>query len=374
MGLIKYFRKLPDQTSFTQVSSTAAPPSNVTITLPKSAALQFNIRYTIYNTKYDPFADTENRSDVLVETTDKTYIIYDRNGHNTDWFFTGTNEEVYIRVTYNLSGGTATGGSAVNTNYSHGQHFFLPSIVTLSGYYLLEFTGAFAGNALPGENVQINVRTDGVITAIYGIYYSYNFDLNGGSKTAGSDASTTKKYNDKVTLPTANKPGFNFSYYESDIGTTDTMGARITIDRNITCKIIWSIQKYNIQYVSNTPPHFNYSVTSVSYDYNTLLDDTIFTPNRPRVIGQIYNFLKWTYNSNDLGSLRLPANNIILNAIWTSSDKTEIKLNELVTVFDNSQIFVNIKVSDYFTKLGLNTEIDKKNVDFLSRLKGRGIF
>jgi hypothetical protein len=377
MGRIKYFRKLPGETNFTQILNTTAPPSNVTITLPKSADIRFNIYYTIYSLRYNlAEVDRDTYDAVLVETVDKTYTIFERNGKDTDWYFTGGNVTVYITVTYSLDGGTAIGGSLVNSNYINGQDFELPSNVSKAGYYLTGFSGAFNGTGSPGATVQINARTNGVITALYGTYYSYNFDLNGGVKSAGNDTSTLQKSGDIVTLPTATKTGYNFSYYETipNIGNNGTMGARITIDRSITYKIIWTIQQYNIQYVSNTPTHFNYTVTNVSRNYNTLLTDTIFTPNRPRVIGQIYNFLKWTYNNNDLGASRLPTNNITLNANWTSSDKTEIQMNELVTVFDNSQTFVNIKISNYFTKLGLNIENDKKNVDFLSRLKGRGVF
>tara|TARA_B110000046_G_scaffold89502_1_gene97519 strand:+ start:8802 stop:9617 length:816 start_codon:yes stop_codon:yes gene_type:complete len=218
------------------------------ITLYKSYDDQYDMIYTVESRKNYEDSGMSTLSDVEVTTTDVPYDVYplpDAGESITEWYFVGTIREVYITISYELNEGTRIGGSEPGSyTYSTTDLFTLPSDVTKEGYKLREFSGPFNGPVLPGTEVTIDVRKSGVITPIYDQYYTYEFDLNGGTKTAGSDASTTKINGDTVILPTANKPFHTFSYYESDSGNVALMGDTVTIIGNIKYTIIWVTNTY----------------------------------------------------------------------------------------------------------------------------------
>jgi len=328
----------------------------------------------------NPFPVEHIFSSVTVENTNQSYTIYSINNNNTDWFFLDFEVIAYIKVSYNLGGGTAgyggLNGSSTESHYPDNSSFILASNITKSGYYFVGFEGPFIGYPSLGETVKINVRGGTEITAHWVKYRSYSFELSGGTQTAGSSSSTVLKYGTSVTLPTANKNGYEFINYTNDVNTSteNTMGATKSITTDIKYTLNWRINKYTVTYLSTTPSYFNFTSSSGRYDFNTPLTATIINIDPPRVIGEVYSFDKWTYNYNDLGTTRLPSRNINLHANWNSSNKHEIQMNELSIVFDNSNSYQNIKISNYFDQLQLYYPSDKKNVKFSTKLKGQGTF
>jgi hypothetical protein len=203
------------------------------------------------------------------------------------------------------------------------------------------------------------------------IRYTLSYNANGGSLSGGTGANTYN-YNETITLPTGRtRTGYTFTNFTIN---GNALGVTFNLTANTAVVANWSINQYTVTYLSSTPQYFGFPSSSIPYNYDTLLTTTIITKNPPRVIGQVYTFDKWTYNDNPLGTTRLPANNIDLKATWTSVDNREIQMSELSTVFDNSPIFRNIDISNYFDELQLISTADKKDVKFSTKLKGKGKF
>ena len=209
------------------------------------------------------------------------------------------------------------------------------------------------------------------------IFISYN--LNGGTnRIGGSEEKIHYSHNDAFTLPTnITKTGHTLSGFEGPFSGSGIVLPRtvqyIRVRKAPTIYAKWTINQYTVTYLS-TPDHFDFTSTPNSYDYNTPLTATTIAIPIPRVIGEVYSFEKWTYNGSDLGERRLPTNDINLVANWTSTDKDEIQMSELSSVFDHSSSFQNIKISNYFDRLKLYESSERENVDFFSKLKGRGTF
>ena len=236
-------------------TQTSIYSGSTTIYLENSLDGYYNILYNVKNIVDNDESSTITLDDVLVTEFNVNYTIYPRAGADeystTRWYFTVNKQILTIAISYELNGGVRIDGYAPG-NYTHinGTTFILPTNVNRPGYKIRGFTGPYEGTALPGDTIYINFRRSGVITALYDASYIYDFDLNGGSQTAGSAASTTKLYGDTVTLPTANKPFHTFSYYETtpNIGNVNTMGATVTITGNIKYTMIWTTDTfYNIR-------------------------------------------------------------------------------------------------------------------------------
>jgi len=291
-------------------------------------------------------------------------------GPDEFWLFFYTDTINQYSLTYDNNGGTLSGGTlAANHNYN--ATITLPTTKQKTGYTFNYFTknGAIISGtsfSLPASNT--------IVKAIWTIkQYRLAYDNNGGTLSGGTPAGN-HNYGAPITLPTTKqKTGYTFNYFTKSGAIISGTSFSLPASNTTTVKAIWTIKQYTVTYLS-FPYHFGFTSTPNSYDYNTLLTDTIITIPIPRVIGEVYSFEKWTYNSSDLGESRLPPENINLVANWTSTNKDEIQMSELSTVFDNSSSFQNIKISNYFDRLKLDEQIDRENVDFLSKLKGRGTF
>ena len=207
--------------------------------------------------------------------------------------------------------------------------------------------------------------------------YTLSYDADGGTLRGGTTAGD-HNYNTTITLPTTKtKTGHTFNNFtKNGIIISDTSFNLPANDTEVVAN--WNINKYTVTYLSTTPSYFNFTSSSDRYDFNTPLTATVININidPPRVIGEVYSFDKWTYNDGDLGTRRLPANNINLQANWIFTSNSEIHMNELSTVFDNFQVnyYENIRISNYFDQLQLSSPSDKKNVNFSTKLKGKGTF
>lgn len=199
-----------------------------TIALVKSPDDQYNAKYTIdysINNEYSIMLGS-----VTASTSDMSYTIFPQSDvESTEWYFTITYESVYISISYNLNGGTRVGGNDART-YGSYDTFTLPSDVIKDGYYLTGFTGPFTGVRDANEDVTINVRMSGVIVALYDTYITYEYDLNGGTKSSGNNASTTIKNGEIIALPIASKPFHTFKHYITtpDIGIQSILGNTVT--------------------------------------------------------------------------------------------------------------------------------------------------
>jgi hypothetical protein len=273
------------------------------------------------------------------------------------------------KLEYNANGGLLAGGTPAG-NYNYDATITLPTSNTKTGYTFSYFIKS--GEIITGASFNLPA-SDTTLKAIWTIrQFSLTYNTNGGLLSGGT-AAGNHNYNSTITLPTSKtKTGYTFSNFTKNGTIINSVSFNLPANAT-TVTANWIINQYTVTYLS-TPDHFDFTSTPNSYDYNTPLTDTTITIPIPLVIGEVYSFEKWTYNGSDLGELRLPAENINLVANWTSTDKDEIQMSELSTVFDNSSSFQNIKISNYFDRLKLDEPIDRENVDFLSKLKGRGTF
>ena len=221
--------------------------------------------------------------------------------------------------------------------------------------------------------ITVYVNTDWVFLSSDTIK-QYTLAYTGGGTLSGGTGAGNHNYGATIDLPTTNtKTGYTFSHF------TNNNGDRISGDSfslpasDTTVTAHWTINRYTVTYLS-IPDHFDFTSTPTLYDYNTLLRHTTIDIPTPRVIGEVYSFEKWTYGGSDLGESKLPTENINLVANWNSTDKDEIQMSELSSVFDPSSSFQNIKISNYFARLKLNDSSQRENVDFFNKLKGRGTF
>ena len=344
--------------------------SNRTITLPGRAG--YTRTWEVIK-KYDAVGWTlETMDDAYIGTSYTVYISSTRFGFtdiyvNTEWTFTSSDTINKYPLSYNFNDGSLSGGSDAG-DYDYDSTINLPTSATRTGYAFNNFS--INENTIYGTTFILKGHTE--VVANWTInQYTLTYDLNGGSLNGGSGTSIYN-YNTTITLPTSRtRTGYRFTSFTSG-GTT--FGTSFNLTANTVVRANWSINQYNVTYLSTTPLYFGFPSSSILYNYDTLLTTTIITKNPPRVIGQVYTFDKWTYNDNPLGTTRLPDNNIDLKATWTSIDNREIQMSELSTVFDNSPSFRNIEISNYFDELQLISTDDKKNVKFSTKLKGKGKF
>ena len=266
--------------------------------------------------------------------------------------------------------------------YPFGTTINLPSVSKI-GHTFQHFDVTIRNS---GGTVTTDTTTDSVysvpeanlrFTAIFTINtYTYNFTSNVGDMLGGPFTSPGYyDYGTGIVLPIMSRTGYTFINFTID--EIRISGNSLSLPaKNTEVVSNWNINEYLVFYLSITPPHFNFTPSSGIYDFNTLLTATIINIDPPRVIGEVYSFDKWTYNGYDLGTTRLPTDNINLQANWNSSNKDEIQINELSIVFDNFQIdyYENIRISNYFDQLQLSSPSDKKDVKFSTKLKGKGTF
>ena len=273
-------------------------------------------------------------------------------------------------LTYNTNGGTLNGGSSEG-DYNYNTTIDLPTTKEKTGHTFNNFTNN-NGNIISGTSFSLPASNTTVTANWTTNIYELTYNTNGGTLNGGSSEGDYN-YNTTIDLPTTKeKTGHTFNNFtiNGNIISGDSFSLPAS---NTTVIANWTIKQYTVTYLS-IPDHFDFTSTPILYDYNTLLTDTTIDISTPRVIGEVYSFEKWTYGGSDLGDSRLPTENINLVANWNSTDKDEIQMSELSSVFDPSSSFQNIKISNYFDSLKLNDSSQRENVDFFNKLKGRGTF
>ena len=288
---------------------------------------------------------------------------------NTDWVFRPSDTIKQYTLAY-TGGGTLSGGTPAG-NHNYGATINLPTTKEKTGHTFNNFTKD--GVEISGTSFSLPASNT-TVTANWTIrQYTLTYNDNNGTLSDGTPAGDYN-YGATIDLPTTKeKTGHTFSHFTNNNGDTIS-GDSFSLPASDTRVIAyWTIRQYTVTYLS-IPDHFDFTSTPTLYDYNTLLRHTTIDIPTPRVIGEVYSFEKWTYGGSDLGENRLPPENINLEANWNSTDKDEIQMSELSSVFDPSSSFQNIKISNYFDRLKLNDSSQRENVDFFNKLKGRGTF
>ena len=291
------------------------------------------------------------------------------NGPDEYWLFDFHDTIQQYKLTYIDNGGTLSGGTPA-ADYNYNTTIDLPTTKNKPGHTFSHFTKDEV--IISGDSFSLPA-SDTTVTAHWTIRrFSLTYTPNDGTLRGGTGAGN-HNYGATIRLPTTKyKLGHTFNNFTKDeviiSGTSFSLPASDT-----TVIANWTINRYTVTYLS-IPDHFDFTSTPILYDYNTLLRHTTIDIPTPRVIGEVYSFEKWTYGGSDLGESRLPTENINLVANWNSTDKDEIQMSELSSVFDPSSSVQNIKISNYFDRLKLNDSSQRENVDFFSKLKGRGTF
>ena len=346
---------------------------NVTITLPTREG--YTRTWSATKTfERPPLSDGTAYYNDITGTTYNVYIsradVYGITVYvNTDWVFRPSDTIKQYTLAY-TGGGTLSGGTPAG-NHNYGATINLPTTKNKPGHTFSHFTKDEV--IISGDSFSLPA-SDTIVTAHWTIRrFSLTYTPNDGTLSGGTGAGD-HNYGATIDLPTTKeKTGHTFSHFTNNNGDTIS-GDSFSLPASDTRVIAyWTIRQYTVKYLS-TPDHFDFTSTSMLYDYNTLLRNTTIDISTPRVIGEVYSFEKWTYGGSDLGDSRLPPENINLEANWTSTDNDEIQMSELSSVFDPSSSFQNIKISNYFNRLKLDDSSQRENVDFFNKLKGRGTF
>ena len=216
-----------------------------------------------------------------------------------------------VNLTVDLDGGILS--DSLHSVYAEGSEVILPS-PTKTDYV---FTGwkVVSGNAIISGDTLHFGTTDVTIRATYRLNTSnLVLDFDGGD-TSG-DVSGTYTINEKVTLPSPTKPGYDFNGWKVVSGNSVLSGNVITIgNQNTKVKATYKSKKYVVTLNANGG-EISSNVLTVSYGAPY---ENLPTPTR-----QYYNFLGWytdseggeLVNNTDLVSI---AANHVLYARWESA-------------------------------------------------------
>ena len=216
-----------------------------------------------------------------------------------------------VNLTVDLDGGILS--DSLHSVYAEGSEVILPS-PTKPDYV---FTGwkVINGNAVISGNTLHFGTTDVTIKATYRLNTSnLVLDFDGGN-TSG-DVSGTYTINEKVTLPSPTKPGYDFNGWQVVSGNGVLSGNVITIgNQNTKVKATYKSKKYVVTLNANGG-EISSNVLTVTYGAPY---ENLPTPTR-----QYYNFLGWYTDSEggekvSNGSLVAIAANHVLYARWESS-------------------------------------------------------
>jgi RHS repeat-associated protein/uncharacterized repeat protein (TIGR02543 family) len=192
-------------------------------------------------------------------------------------------------VTFDLNGGTRTGGGALTQTVSYGGSATYPTFSNPTGKYLRGWSGS-------ASNVTSNVT----VTAIYSPYtYTVTFDIGDGTRTGGGELVQTINYGGSATAPIISAPpGYNFSTWDKSLNA-------ITSSRTITAQ--YTLKTYTVTF--NTGGGSSVSSQSVTHG------NTVVPPADPTKTG--YTFTGW-YPSLDT----IVTSSGTFNAQWSANSYT----------------------------------------------------
>ena len=133
-------------------------------------------------------------------------------------------------VTFNLAGGTRTGGGLVSQTINHGGNAVNPPLVQREGFTFIGWAG--------GQNNITNNRT---LTAQWvPITHPVTFVLAGGTRIGGGLLNQNVQHFGEASLPSVHRPGYTFTGW-------DTSHANITAPRTITAE--WRINQFTVRFI-----------------------------------------------------------------------------------------------------------------------------
>lgn len=139
--------------------------------------------------------------------------------------------ELNYTVTFDLAGGTRTGGGALTQSVPHGGNA-TPPTCERTGYDFDGWSGSYT-----------NVTSNRTITAQWSrSYYTVTFDLNGGTRTGGGALSQSVVYGGSATPPTCSRTGYTFVRWD---------GSYTNVTSNRTITAVWKINTYTVTYNAN---------------------------------------------------------------------------------------------------------------------------
>jgi uncharacterized repeat protein (TIGR02543 family) len=125
-------------------------------------------------------------------------------------------------VTFNLGGGTRTGGGALTQTIAQGGTATAPT-ATRTGYTFNGWDRAF-------DNITGNITVNALWTAVI-VNHTVTFNLGGGTRTGGGELTQTIAQGGSATAPTATRTGFTFNGWDR---------AFDNITGNITVNALWT--------------------------------------------------------------------------------------------------------------------------------------
>ena len=216
-----------------------------------------------------------------------------------------------VNLTVDLDGGILS--DSLQSVYAEGSEVTLPSPTKTD--YVSTGWKVVSGNAIISGDTLYFGTTDVTIKATYRLNTSnLELDFDGGN-TSG-DVSGTYTINEKVTLPSPTKPGYDFNGWQVISGNGALSGNVITIgNQNTKVKATYKSKKYVVTLNANGG-EISSNVLTVSYGAPY---ENLPTPTR-----QYYNFLGWYTDSeggelvNNTSLVSIAANHV-LYARWESA-------------------------------------------------------
>ena len=138
-------------------------------------------------------------------------------------YFTITVTPTMRTVTFNLDGGTRTGGGALSQQVPHGGAATAPT-VSRAGH-------TFAGWNIAFTNVTSNITVIAQWTAVPVQTHTVTFNLNGGTRTDGGALVQTVTHGGSATVPTVSRAGHTFAGWSPVLNLTN-----VTENRTFTAQ------------------------------------------------------------------------------------------------------------------------------------------
>ena len=272
-------------------------------------------------------------------------------------------------VTFNLAGGTRTGGGALSQSVQHGGKAVAPSLTPPAGKSFVAWT--------PSNPATTVITSNGVVfTATYtAIVYTITFNFNGGHNSAGQSSETRScTYGQSLTPPAPTRTGYTFAGWNSE--------AYKNVKGSATITALWTPILYNITYVlneGNRHPLLNprpATQTGIPYGAATTVSSNLPAVYRtltysfnggptfsPATIQVNCKFLRWNTQANgggtnyNVGSSITLYSNVTLYAIW---ENTSLSSNG--QHLTNPPRRNNYEFRGWTTTLNGNTFFDEKTV------------
>lgn len=163
-------------------------------------------------------------------------------------------------VIFDLDGGTRTGGGALTQTINYGSNA-TPPTCSRTGYSFAGWSGTYT-----------NITSSRTITALWTrLSYTVTFDLDGGTRTGGGQLVQTVYYGEDATPPTCTRTGYTFNGWSGTY-------TNVTSTRTITAT--WDIITYQISYNANGGSGAPSSQTKTYGQTLVLTNSTPTTPKR----------------------------------------------------------------------------------------------